>query len=118
MNKLIIDSHCHVWEEELVLKDLHDYIVTRAKLFGADPKLVLDESAERLVSEMDSTGIDKTVILALDFEFLFRGQITFQEYDDRVAEMVNHFPKMMGMPEFSAKDKDKILGKNTQKIFQ
>lgn len=110
VNKLIIDIHCHVWDEELMLKDLHDYVVTRAKLFGADPKLVLDGSAERLVSEMDSAGIDKTVILALDYEFLFRGQITFQEYNDRVAEMVAQFPdRLIGFAGIDPRRGEKAL---------
>ncbi|MFX1518195.1 MAG: amidohydrolase family protein, partial [Promethearchaeota archaeon] len=107
---MIIDTHCHVWEEELVLEDLRNYILSMAKFFKADPKLVLDGSAERLVDEMDAAGIDKTVIVALDYEFLFRGQITYQEYNDRVAEMVNQFPnRLIGFAGIDPRRREKAL---------
>ncbi|MFW9905661.1 MAG: amidohydrolase family protein [Candidatus Thorarchaeota archaeon] len=105
-----IDTHCHVWEEELVLEDLRNYILSRANLLKADPKLVLDGSAKRLINEMDAAGIDKTVIVALDYEFLFRGLITFQEYNDRVAEMVNQFPdRLIGFAGIDPRRGEKAL---------
>lgn len=107
---MIIDTHCHVWEGELVLEDLRNYLTSMAKLLKADPKLVLDGRAERLVDEMDTAGIDKTVILALDYEFLFRGQITFQEYNDKVAEMVNQFPdRLIGFAGIDPRRREKAL---------
>lgn len=41
---------------------------------------------------MDEAGIDKTVIVALDFQPLFRGKISYKEYNDMVAEMFNEYP--------------------------
>ena len=70
---------------------------------------------------MNSAGIDKTVILALDYEFLFRGQIIFQEYNERVADKVNKFPDwLIGFTGIvlNLVKKKKIMGKNAQKIFQ
>jgi predicted TIM-barrel fold metal-dependent hydrolase len=107
---VIIDSHCHVWDEDLLSKDLRDQLVTFATNIGADSKLILDGSVERLVNEMDKAGIDKTVILALDYEFLFRGDVSFQRYNDRVAEMVDQFPdRLIGFAGIDPRRGEKAL---------
>ena len=41
---------------------------------------------------MDEAGIDKTVILGLDYEYLFKGKISYKEYNDYVANILKEYP--------------------------
>jgi len=52
----------------------------------------MDGTVERLIREMDEAGIDKTVILALDYEFAFKGDVTFRDYNDYVANILKEYP--------------------------
>ncbi|MFB0562454.1 MAG: amidohydrolase family protein [Candidatus Lokiarchaeia archaeon] len=89
---MIIDAHCHVWEESLMSKELKEILFEIAKQFGYDTKLIMDGTAERLIREMDEAGIDKTVILALDYEFAFKGDVTFKDYNDYLANILKEYP--------------------------
>jgi len=89
---MIIDVHCHVWEKETLSEDLKVLLVGIAKQYGFDPDLVLDATPERLVPEMDDAGIDKTVIVAVDYEYLFRGKISYREYNNIVAGYIKEYP--------------------------
>ncbi|MFX1428522.1 MAG: amidohydrolase family protein [Promethearchaeota archaeon] len=89
---MIIDTHCHIWEEKYIPEDLITVLHSIAKLMNYDLKLILDAGPERLVSEMDDAGIDKTVIFGVDYEFLFKGKISYREYNDMVAGYVNKYP--------------------------
>lgn len=89
---LIIDAHCHIWEESLMSPELKGILQAVAKQFGYDMKLILDGTVERLIREMDEAGIDKTVLLALDYEFAFKGDVTFKEYNDYVANILKEYP--------------------------
>ena len=98
MSKLIIDTHCHVWDEESLSDELRSILNTTAEKYKFDLSLLLDATPERLIKEMDEAGIDKTVILALDYEFLFRGNISYKEYNDKVAGYVKDFPdRLIGL---------------------
>ncbi|MHA1361645.1 MAG: amidohydrolase family protein [Candidatus Freyarchaeota archaeon] len=57
-----------------------------------DKELIMDGTVERLIREMDEAGIDKTVILALDYEFAFKGDVTFRDYNDYVANILKEYP--------------------------
>ncbi len=47
---------------------------------------------------MDEAGIDKKVILALDYVYLFRGDMSYKEYNDKVAGYVKDFPdRLIGL---------------------
>ena len=89
---MIIDVHCHVWEEQYLSEDLRAILVGIAKRLNFDLNLILDAGPERLVSEMDDAGIDKTVILGLDYEFLFKGKVSYIEYNNKVAGYVDEYP--------------------------
>ncbi|MFX0028043.1 MAG: amidohydrolase family protein, partial [Candidatus Hermodarchaeota archaeon] len=89
---MIIDVHSHIWEEKYIPEDLITVLHSIAKLMNYDLKLILDAGPERLVSEMDDAGIDKTVIFGVDYEFLFKGKISYREYNDMVAGYVNKYP--------------------------
>jgi predicted TIM-barrel fold metal-dependent hydrolase len=89
---LIIDAHCHVWEEKLMSPELKEIIIETSKNFGLDPKLMMVGTSERLVREMDEAGIDKTVIVALDYEFAYKGDVSFKDYNNYVADIVKRYP--------------------------
>lgn len=89
---LIIDAHCHVWEKKLMSEDLMDILRTSAEAFGLDLEDLLNGTSERLVREMDEAGIDKTVIVALDYEFAYKGDFTYKDYNNYVADIVKEYP--------------------------
>lgn len=89
---MIIDVHCHVWEEKYLPEDLIAVLRSIAKQVNYEPKLIFDASPDRLVSEMDDANIDKTVIFGVDYEYLFRGEVSYREYNDMVAGYVNKYP--------------------------
>ncbi|TFG09226.1 MAG: amidohydrolase [Promethearchaeota archaeon] len=92
MNLLIIDAHCHFWEEDLISTEFRAVLDGIAKLLDFDPSTLLDASAERLIKEMDEAGIDKTILLALDGDFIFRSKVTYKEYNDKLAEYLDRYP--------------------------
>lgn len=90
---MIIDAHCHIWDETLINGDfskLIDGVIKKLKC--PDPKYISDGSVERLLREMDEAGIDKTVILGLDGDFLFRSTISYKFYNDFVADILKNYP--------------------------
>jgi len=89
---MIIDGDCHVWDEESLSGELHKLLESIAMQYNFEPDLILNGTHERLVEKMDEAGIDKTVIVSLDYEYLFRGDVNYKEYNDRLAEMVNDYP--------------------------
>ena len=89
---LIIDAHCHIWEEELISTEMRIVIDGIAKQFNIDPSLLLDANAERLIKEMDEAGIDKTVLLALDGDFIFSSKLSYKEQNNKLAEYINQYP--------------------------
>lgn len=92
---MIIDGHCHVWDEESMSEDLKEMLVILANQLNLDLEMILDGTHERLIEEMDEAGIDKTCICALDYEFHFRGELSYKGYNDRVAEMITEYPKRL-----------------------
>ena len=89
---LIIDSHCHFWEADLVSDDFKEVLSAIAKQFNFDYSLLSNGNAERLINEMDEAGIDKTVLLALDGEFIFRSKVTYKEYNDLLQNYMKKYP--------------------------
>ncbi|MFX0073998.1 MAG: amidohydrolase family protein [Candidatus Hermodarchaeota archaeon] len=90
---MIIDVHCHTWDDSIINGDFVKLIEgVIKKLKCRDPKNISDGSAERLVKEMDEAGIDKTVLLALDGHFKFRSTVSYKDYNDYVAKILEHYP--------------------------
>lgn len=89
---MIIDVHCHIWEEQFLSDELRAILIAVAKRHKFDLNSILDASPERLVSEMDEAGIDKTVIVGLDYEYLFKGKVSYKEYNDKVSGYVKEYP--------------------------
>ena len=89
---MIIDAHCHIWEKDLMSDALINIIHGICKQYNFDPPLLLNGTSDRLIQEMDEAGIDKTVILGLDYEFLFKGKVSYKYYNDYVANIVEEYP--------------------------
>ncbi|MBI4830734.1 MAG: amidohydrolase [Candidatus Lindowbacteria bacterium] len=90
---MIIDAHCHIWEEKLVSADMQkilDAVTDRFK--PKDPAQVRNGTINRLLREMDEAGIGKTVLLALDAGLGFRSHLTIRDYNDYVAAIVRDHP--------------------------
>jgi len=90
---MIIDVHCHIWDESLINGDFAkviDGIIKKLKC--PDPKYIYDGTVERLLQEMDEAGIDKTVLLALDGHLLFRSTLSYKDYNDYVARILENYP--------------------------
>jgi predicted TIM-barrel fold metal-dependent hydrolase len=91
---MIIDAHCHIWERGLVqagMKDLLESVA--AELQIQNPESIWNGSIERLIQDMDEAGIDKTVILPLDFEFLRSGGgFGFRDFNDLAGAYAQKHP--------------------------
>lgn len=92
---MIVDVHCHVWRRDLLqggLRDLLDSVATELRV--QKPESIEDGSIERLIHDMDEAGIDKAVILPIDFEFLCTGgSFTFRDFNDLAGAYAKQYPK-------------------------
>ena len=59
---MIIDAHCHFWEESLMSDELREIIHGISDQFNFNPVLLMDGTAERLIKEMDEAGIDNKIL--------------------------------------------------------
>jgi predicted TIM-barrel fold metal-dependent hydrolase len=89
---VIIDAHCHLWEAKILTPMIINWFNRRAKRWGGDPSLLIDGTADRLIREMDEAGIDKSVVLALDYEFVRKEGLTGREYNDYVSQQFQKYP--------------------------
>ena len=90
---MIIDAHCQIWDDTIISGSFGKLIDAGAKKMGlSDPSPLHDGSAERLIREMEEAGIDKTVLLALDGHFAFTANLTYKDYNNYVANIVNEYP--------------------------
>ncbi len=91
---MIIDAHCHIWEKHLIragMKELLESVA--AELQIRNPESIWNGSLERLIRDMDEAGIDKTVILPLDFEFLRSGgEFGFRAFNDLAGAYAKKYP--------------------------
>ena len=91
MIKLIIDSHCHIWEERLLSAEMKQKYIDVAREYNYDPALIIGIDHEKLIQQMEEAGIDKTVLLALDYGPLFKLK-TYKLYNSYVADIVRKYP--------------------------
>jgi predicted TIM-barrel fold metal-dependent hydrolase len=91
---MIIDAHCHIWERHLVqagMKDLLESVAEELQI--QNPESIWNGSIERLIHDMDEAGIDKTVVLPLDFEFLRSGGgFSFRAFNDLAGAYAKRYP--------------------------
>ena len=99
---MIIDIHAHLWDEELPSKSWWDtFVKISVSLSGRSEERIRsktpgwwDKSGDMLVSDMDEAGIDKTVLLPLDYALLVGcGESTSLEKQHIImAEAVKRHP--------------------------
>ena len=91
---MIIDAHCHIWEKDLVKGDMARIVDSIVVELGfKDKDNLYNGSLQRLINDMDEAGIDKTVILPLDFEFLYSGGgLTFRDFNDLAGAYLKEAP--------------------------
>jgi len=91
---MIIDAHAHLWTDECLGGGLQKVLESIIEDVGVSNKgLVFDGSAERLIADMDEAGIDKTVVLPLDFEFLYAdAAYSFHDFNDLAGEYLRKYP--------------------------
>ena len=90
---MIIDAHCHIWEEKLMSPDMRNIIGAVAQRFKPQyPDQLINGTIDRLIGEMDEAGIDKTILLALDAGLAFQSPLSARDYNDYVAEIAKRFP--------------------------
>jgi len=105
---MIIDIHSHLFVEEWLPKEFWEGIVITAvnkakKIMGAEVPFeemadsvlpdLWDPSGEILLEEMETAGIDKTIILPQDFEIgLSKPKVTIEEQNRIHAELMKKYP--------------------------
>ena len=91
---MLIDAHCHVWRREWLEGDLLKVLDSvNDQMRFIDRENILEGSPERLIADMDEAGIDRTVLLPLDYEFLYSGvSLSYRDYNDFVGEFVREHP--------------------------
>jgi len=106
---LIIDAHCHIvdkdWYPERWWIELAKVFVAPVKhLLGVEmtPKQIVedimpnfyDPTGEKLIAEMDKSGIDVTVICAQDYGLLLGDpKVSIEEQNQIFAEVQKKYPK-------------------------
>lgn len=90
---MIVDAHCHIWEEKLMSADLRRVVeAVEARFKPHYPDQLSKATIDRLLQEMDEAKIDTTVLLALDVGLAFRSEMGMRDYNDYVAEIVKRHP--------------------------
>jgi len=88
---LIIDAHCHIWEERILPANVKEKYIDLARELNYDPALIIDVNHEKLLLQMNEAEIDKTIILALDYGTLFKLK-TYKHYNSYVSDIVKKHP--------------------------
>ena len=72
---MIIDMHCHLWREDMPSKSWWDsFVQVSASLAGRPVEKIrerlpgwMDGTGDLIVQDMDDAGIDKSVLLPIDY---------------------------------------------------
>jgi len=91
---MLVDAHCHIWRPEWIDGDLRKVLDSvNDQMKFSDRENIFNGSLERLIADMDEAGIEKTVLLPLDYEFLYSGvTLTYRDYNDFVGEYIAQYP--------------------------
>jgi hypothetical protein len=91
---MIVDAHCHIWPDRLPRGSLAKLMEGTIDHVGfKNPENFSKASIERLIAEMDAAGIDKTLLVAVDFELAWAaGSFSAREFNDLIGEAYRKYP--------------------------
>ncbi|MEW6444032.1 MAG: amidohydrolase family protein [bacterium] len=91
---MIVDAHCHIWPERIPEGSLLESMHATAEHVGFKSKdHFMNASIERLIAEMDEGGIDKAVLIGIDFEPKYAaGTFTTRDFNNLIGEAFKKFP--------------------------
>lgn len=88
---MIIDVHCHMWEEKILSDEMKEGFKNLANQFKYDASLITNINPEKLIQQMDEAGIDKTVLLALDYGLNIKAKL-YKFYNNYIAGIIKKHP--------------------------
>jgi len=80
-----------MWEEKLMTDRIKKGLTALANLLKCDPSRLIDASPEKLISEMDEAGIDKSVLLGLDYGTIVKAK-AYKFYNAYIAKIIKDYP--------------------------
>ncbi len=100
---MIIDNHCHLFSEDLPTRTYWEGYVKFAAAVANRPeeriwnriKETWDLTGELIISDMDEAGIDKSVIMAVDFGLtpeIGEGKYSIEEQNKLYADVAAKYP--------------------------
>ncbi|MGQ9460578.1 MAG: amidohydrolase family protein [Candidatus Bathyarchaeaceae archaeon] len=103
---VVIDVHTHISKKEFIPNEITKMIVEEAaRRIGIAPEKVMrnlekhstiyQASPENLIKEMDEAGIDKSILLTIDYGLvpgLSKPKISIEEYNKWVADAADQYP--------------------------
>lgn len=103
---LIIDGHCHLASSRCIPRDFFFGVATNiarkmsAKGMPGDVEKVTrmliaqydDHFGDKLVAKMDEAGIDRTILLAPDFSYVFESEFTMEDLARQHAHVQERHP--------------------------
>ena len=91
---MIVDAHCHIWPEKMPAGSLKKVMEATADFAGFKNKEnFYSASIDRLISEMDDAGIDKALLVAVDFELAWdAGPYSARDFNNLIGDAYRKFP--------------------------
>ena len=85
---MIVDAHCHIWPERMPEGSLRKVMDNTADFAGFKNKdNFFLASIDRLIAEKDAAGIDKTLLVAVDFEIAWAsGTHSARDFNDLIGD--------------------------------
>jgi predicted TIM-barrel fold metal-dependent hydrolase len=99
---MIIDAHIHILDEGFWPNEWYDWVAESwaTKQQGRRPDMVrskiepgmIDPTGERMVADMDAAGVDKAVILPMDWGPRFVDRVPVRRVNEHALELAAKFP--------------------------
>jgi predicted TIM-barrel fold metal-dependent hydrolase len=91
---MIVDAHCHIWPEQMPEGSLLKVMENTADSVGFKNKdNFFKASIDRLIAEKDAAGIDKTLLISVDFELAWASSsYSARDLNDVIGEAYKRYP--------------------------
>lgn len=91
---MIVDAHCHIWPDQMPEGSFRKLMEGTADFAGFRNKdNFYKASIERLIGEMDEAGIDKALLVTVDFEVAWTSdRYSARDFNDLIGEAFRRFP--------------------------